>query len=273
MATVNIYNMADTWNNVATTFTAIKMNVTDTASASGSLLMDLQVGGNSVLSLRKDSRLLVGSAGSIGGGIVMESANRLGILAGTSQVVSVRSGGIVQPSTGTLSWTSGVVGGTEDLVLLRDAANTLAQRNGTNAQTLRLYNTYTDASNYERGNVGWVGSVFTVTTSQAGTGTGRQVGFGVNGNVQWVVNTGGHYTPAGNNASDLGSASLQVRDSYFARDLFRPGGTQAIFRTSAGITSGAGAGAGTLTNAPAAGNPTCWIPINDNGTTRYIPAW
>lgn len=37
-----------------------------------------------------------------------------------------------------------------DLFLYRDAANTLAQRNGTNAQTFNLYNTYTDASNYER---------------------------------------------------------------------------------------------------------------------------
>jgi hypothetical protein len=39
------------------------------------------------------------------------------------------------------------------------------------------------------------------------------------------------------------------------------------------LTNGAGASAGTLTNAPAAGNPTKWIPIDDNGTTRYIPAW
>ena len=36
------------------------------------------------------------------------------------------------------------------------------------------------------------------------------------------------------------------------------------------LSNGAGAGAGTLTNAPSAGNPTKWIPINDNGTTRYI---
>lgn len=28
-----------------------------------------------------------------------------------------------------------------------------------------------------------------------------------------------------------------------------------------------------LTNAPRSGNPTKWIPVNDNGTTRYIPAW
>ncbi len=43
--------------------------------------------------------------------------------------------------------------------------------------------------------------------------------------------------------------------------------------TSTALTDGAGAAAGTLLNAPAAGNPTKWIGINDNGTTRYIPAW
>lgn len=43
--------------------------------------------------------------------------------------------------------------------------------------------------------------------------------------------------------------------------------------TSVALTDGAGAGGGTLLNAPAAGNPTKWIGINDNGTTRYIPAW
>jgi hypothetical protein len=39
------------------------------------------------------------------------------------------------------------------------------------------------------------------------------------------------------------------------------------------FTNNAGASAGTLTNAPAIGNPTKWIPINDNGTIRNIPAW
>ena len=41
----NIYDMVDTWNDGATTFTAIKMDVNDTASAAGSLLLDLKVGG------------------------------------------------------------------------------------------------------------------------------------------------------------------------------------------------------------------------------------
>lgn len=39
------------------------------------------------------------------------------------------------------------------------------------------------------------------------------------------------------------------------------------------LANGAGAAAGTLLNAPAAGNPTKWIPIDDGGTTRHIPAW
>ena len=43
-----------------------------------------------------------------------------------------------------------------DVVLKRDAANTPALRNGANAQTFNIYNTYTDASNYERGFIGFV---------------------------------------------------------------------------------------------------------------------
>jgi hypothetical protein len=53
----NIYDMVDTWNDGATTFTAIKMDVTDTASASGSLLLDLKVGGVTKASIDKDGNL------------------------------------------------------------------------------------------------------------------------------------------------------------------------------------------------------------------------
>ena len=49
--------------------------------------------------------------------------------------------------------------------------------------------------------------------------------------------------------------------------------TVILMRTTTALTNGAAAQIGTLTNAPVAGNPTKWVPINDNGTTRYIPAW
>lgn len=46
-----------------------------------------------------------------------------------------------------------------------------------------------------------------------------------------------------------------------------------LLETTAALTNGAAAAAGTLLNAPAAGNPTKWVAINDNGTTRYVPTW
>lgn len=49
----------------------------------------------------------------------------------------------------------------------------------------------------------------------------------------------------------------------------------ATFLTRSGVafTNSAAANVGTLNNAPAAGNPTKWIGIDDNGTTRFIPVW
>ncbi len=41
----NIYNLADSWNDALQQFSAIKMNVTNTASEAGSMLLDLRVGG------------------------------------------------------------------------------------------------------------------------------------------------------------------------------------------------------------------------------------
>lgn len=46
-----------------------------------------------------------------------------------------------------------------------------------------------------------------------------------------------------------------------------------LIRTKTSYTDHAAAQTATMTNGPAAGNPTKWIAIDDNGTTRYIPAW
>ena len=53
--------------------------------------------------------------------------------------------------------------------------NLLEQRNSTSAQTFRLYNTFTDSSNYERGFVRWSSNVLEVGTEVAGTGTARNI--------------------------------------------------------------------------------------------------
>ena len=173
-----IYDIADTWAASGTTFTGIKLNVTDTASAAASLLMDLQVGGV--------SRFRVDKLGSFG------YADALFDLAGTGATATIRAyagtgaqfaatlsaAGIVTGSGMRFGWSSGnnnLANPSPDLALFRDAANTLAQRNGVNAQAFNLYNTYTDASNYERGFMRFVSNVLEIGTGAAGTGTGRDV--------------------------------------------------------------------------------------------------
>lgn len=76
------------------------------------------------------------------------------------------------PSAATLGWNS-------DVLLARDAAAILAQRNSTTAQTLRVYNTYTDSSNYERAVFDWTTTANTLTigAQAAGTGTLRALEF------------------------------------------------------------------------------------------------
>ena len=46
-----------------------------------------------------------------------------------------------------------------------------------------------------------------------------------------------------------------------------------LHKTTVALTNAAAGSLGTLANAPAAGNPTKWVTINDNGTPRSIPTW
>ena len=307
-----ILDMAQTWNAGAVSFTGWKLNVTDTASASGSLLIDLQVGGSSKFSIRKDGttttsgniqvannavyvegttvgtirvpgvggyygwttntastsastidlfltrraaanlRLgaadaaapvaqtlsvqsvvagttntagvdltITGSQGTgtgAGGSIIFRvapagssgtaqnalataltiasnldatfglnvrsttpfprygGATGIVLAAGATDLIAVIDNFTTLQSGAALGWSSTGAIGTQDTILRRDAANTLAQRNGANAQTKRIYGTYTDASNYRR---------LAMTMSTAGVAEIKPegAGTGASGNV------------------------------------------------------------------------------------------
>lgn len=53
-----VLDISQTWNNAGVNFTAAKVNVTNTASGSASKLADLQIGGSSVWSVRKDAAII-----------------------------------------------------------------------------------------------------------------------------------------------------------------------------------------------------------------------
>lgn len=56
-----ILGLTQTWNGAGVTFTGMLMNITDTASAAASLLMDVQLGGTSRFCVRKDGNVGIGT--------------------------------------------------------------------------------------------------------------------------------------------------------------------------------------------------------------------
>lgn len=183
-----VLNLSQTWNGAGATFTAILMNVTNTASASGSMLMDLQIAATSVFNFSKNGLLTI-AAGTGGGGnkaILADPSFSIGysgvghFTAAAGGMFEFGSSGINSPDTG----------------ISRNAASVVEINNGT------------------------PGTFAALKASQVTTNTAA-----------------------------------------------------AFHATGVALTNGAGVATGTLTTAPSAGNPTKWIGINDNGTTRYIPAW
>ena len=79
-----------TWNEGATIFTAMKMNVTDTASAAGSLLLDLQLGAARRLSLTKAGELTLGAPGTAN-----LNFDRFGTITATIQSSNIAVGDLV----------------------------------------------------------------------------------------------------------------------------------------------------------------------------------
>lgn len=210
-----VVDVTQTWNNGAVAFTGAKLNVTNTASAATSLLADWQIG--------SVSQFRISMAGTI------IAANHIRSSSDTATIT---------------------IGSGNDMVINRDAANVLALRNSTAAQNVRVYNTYTDASNYERAVVGYSANVLQIGHQIAGTGVVRTVNYfgnthgfcSVAGTVRWNINGSGHLMGGADNTYDIGDPTLtRPRTIYAATSMLVTG-------SAGGIGYGTGAG-GTVTQA------------------------
>jgi hypothetical protein len=169
--TVNIYDMAQTWNNGATTFAGIKLNVTDTASAATSKLLDLQVGGVSQCSVIKTGTLAAVAFTAIG-------SNKSSFTIGTNLADLTQFGGVnaLRLIAGSANRFSGLqTTNALTMLALTPASNTTEIINGVNAQAFNIYNTYTSASHYERGFMRWSGNALQIGVEAAGGGSTRVV--------------------------------------------------------------------------------------------------
>ena len=160
------------------------------ASGFAGRLLDLQINGTSRFTVSNSTQTTavidgdgLGSAGLYlrnGTGAATIRTNNIGLNfdnAGATFLAHLNTTGYFVSSTSVIGFSNSTGGlGTPDTLLARDAANTLAQRNGTTAQTSRVYNTFTSSTNYELGKLEWSSNVFRIGTEKgSGGGTARAV--------------------------------------------------------------------------------------------------
>jgi hypothetical protein len=171
-------------------------------------LLDLQVNGTSQFKFSSTGNILARDTGSRiaqycgpsdtsrgirvdSGAIYFVGGNRDSIIVDTA---GSSNGDIYLRDTHILNWSTGNsdANKTARLSVTCDAADTLAQRRGTNAQTFRVYNTYTSGTNYELGKLEWASNVFRIGTEKgSGGGTARALEFQTDGTTRLTITTAG----------------------------------------------------------------------------------
>lgn len=158
------------------------------------------------------------------------AATGLGIFAASSIIRFAHSGAESYQFDVNYFWVKSdsarfVMGSGADVNLYRDAANILAQRNSTTAQEFRVYNTYTNSTNYERLRTYWSTNVAIIGTDALGTGTSRALSIGtlgsaalsflISGNIAWQVSASSHLLAGTDNSYDIGaSGATRPRTVY-----------------------------------------------------------
>jgi hypothetical protein len=168
-----VLDLTQTWNNAAVTFNGIKLNVTSTASATASKLLDLQVGGTTKFNVRKSGHVTVEATTGI-------TSSNWTYITGSDKYdqtggIAIRNGQLQIAANLAFGWssTSDPAGNSARGYL--DVLSTGLWRFtcSTSPGTIQLHNTYTDTSNYERISLTWSSNVCYLKPENAGTGSAR----------------------------------------------------------------------------------------------------
>lgn len=169
-ASAPVLDLAQTWNNAAVTFTGFRFNVTNTNSSALSLFADFQVGGTTQFSVRRDGLIFARNRIEIQNTTVgfqtsaaANGASPVRYASDTNGLGQIYTSGNVVELLGTTT---------------------------TSPQTFRLYNTFTDASNYERAELRWTSNVCELAVTRAGTGSSRSFRIIVGGLTAQTIASG-----------------------------------------------------------------------------------
>jgi hypothetical protein len=154
------------------------------ASGFAGALLDLQINGTSRFHV-KDTNLTtvtIEGSGLSSPGLYFRNGTAAGTIKANAvglnfdnnantYLAHLNTTGYFVSSTSVIGFSDSTAGlGTPDVRLARDAADILALRRTTNAQTSRVYGTYTDASNYVRAALSSTSTAVTLAAETAGTG-------------------------------------------------------------------------------------------------------
>jgi hypothetical protein len=223
-------------------------------------LLDLQVNGTSRFKVDSNSRLTIGASSDVD---ILATGN--GFATGSTPITrtAVFGAAVRLRSAGEISFNDGSAdaGTGRDLVVTRDAANTLAQRNGTNAQTFRCYGTFTDASNYVRAALSSTSTAVTLAAETAGTGADdiplnlTAAGTGtvkVNSNLE--ITDAKDIVLATGTGTKIGTATTQKLGFYNATPVVQPAAVTDITTTATAGTLPTPDGSVTVADADAPTN-------------------
>lgn len=303
----SMIDLAGTWNTTGSPI-AMRIAISNTASGSTAKFLSFLAGASGtteVLSVDKAGILSIVGGGSSGSATI-EMAGRGAILQmygsayGTQPLICAATGGFsIATDTGSFR-----LGASSDLRLDRDAANTLALRNSTNAQAFNIYNTYSSGSVYERGFMRWVSNVLEIGTEHVGasaraisirSATGQvkvftqtysvnsfiSLGATDSGSIFYQSNAlGQHYSLVGDTTSSGGPAELRCGSGFTLnwRSTTRSdsgSNDSGLARTIAGVvgvtngsTGGGALGLVEMTSPAAPATNGVYIFAEDNGSGK-----
>ena len=177
----SMVDLAGTWNTTGNPI-AMRIAISNTASGATSKFLSLLAGASGtteILAIDKTGRIIGDGASpylelSQANGSRLQYGSFNYFFAGGSSTIGMGANGL------------SLIGTLGTAIVQTDAANTLALRNGTNAQAFNIYNTYTSGSVYERGFMRWVSNVLEIGTEHVG-GTLRTLRFFNTANTQLNV--------------------------------------------------------------------------------------